>query len=124
MIPKVVLRAYASDIYSSRKIARATRENVCFMWLAGMTPPGHATASRFRSERIRPAFEAISAEVVLLPADKGMANLPACFLGGAKVEANANRHAFVWKKSAEGRRAKLRERVRAHLEEVDRPCEA
>lgn len=58
MMLKVVLYAYASGIYSSRKIARATRENVCFMWLSGMRPLDHATVNRFRSERIRPVFEA------------------------------------------------------------------
>ncbi|WP_418349788.1 transposase, partial [Slackia isoflavoniconvertens] len=48
---------YASGIYSSRKIAAATRENVNLMWLTGMRPLDHNTVNRFRSERIRPAFE-------------------------------------------------------------------
>ena len=124
MMLKVVLYAYASGVYSSRKIARATRENVCFMWLTGMTPLDHMTVNRFRSERIRPAFEAIFTELVALLAEKGMLDLSTYFLDGTKVEANANRYTFVWRKAVEGNRAKLQAKVRAHLEEVDRLCES
>ena len=124
MMLKVVLYAYASGVYSSRKIARATRENVCFMWLAGMAPLDHMTVNRFRSERIRPAFEAIFTELVALLAEKGMLDLSTYFLDGTKVEANANRYTFVWRKAVEGNRAKLQAKVRAHLEEVDRLCES
>lgn len=124
MMLKVVLYAYASGVYSSRKIARATRENVCFMWLTGMAPLDHMTVNRFRSERIRPAFEAIFTELVALLAEKGMLDLSTYFLDGTKVEANANRYTFVWRKAVEGNRAKLQAKVRAHLEEVDRLCES
>ena len=85
MMLKVVLYAYASGVYSSRKIARATRENVCLMWLTGMTPLDHATINRFRSDRIRPAFEAIFTELVALLAEKGMLDLSTYFLDGTKV---------------------------------------
>ena len=124
MMLKVVLYAYASGVYSSRKIARATRENVCFMWLTGMTPLDHMTVNRFRSERIRPAFEAIFTGLVALLAEKGVLDLSTYFLDGTKVEANANRYTFVWRKAVEGNRAKLQAKVRAHLEEVDRLCGA
>ena len=86
MMLKVVLFCYASGIYSSRKIAAATRENVNLMWLTGMTPPDHATINRFRSDRIRPAFEAIFTELVALLAEKGMLDLSTYFLDGTKIE--------------------------------------
>ena len=57
MMLKVVLFCYASGIYSNRKIAAATRENVNPMWLTGMRPLDHNTVNRFRSEHIRPVFE-------------------------------------------------------------------
>lgn len=44
MMLKVVLLAYASGIYSSRAIARATRENVGFLWICGMRPLDHCTS--------------------------------------------------------------------------------
>lgn len=57
MMLKVVLFCHASGIYSSRKIAAATRENVNLMWLTSMRPLDHNTVNRFRSERIRPVLE-------------------------------------------------------------------
>ena len=55
MMLKVILFAYASGIYSSRKIAKATAENINFMWLCGMHPLDHNTINRFRTQRIRPS---------------------------------------------------------------------
>ncbi|MBM6777397.1 transposase [Collinsella tanakaei] len=69
MMLKVVLFCYASGIYSSRKIAAATRENVNLMWLTGMSPLDHSTVNRFRSERVRPVFEDVFSEVVATKAE-------------------------------------------------------
>lgn len=120
MMLKVVVYAYTTGIYSSRKIERATRENVHFMWLCGMAPLDHMTVNRFRSERIRPVFESIFAQVVELLADKGLVTLETYFLDGTKIEAAANKYTFVWKKATEGYRDKLRAKVRRHLDEIDR----
>lgn len=120
MMLKVVVYAYASGVYSSRKIARATRENIHFMWIAGMTPLDHMTINRFRSERIRPVFESIFAQVIELLATRGLITLNTYFLDGTKMEAAANKHAFAWKKATENHQAKLRAKVRAHLDEIDR----
>nr|WP_285228825.1 transposase [Paenibacillus sp. ISL-20] len=35
MLPKVIVYAYTQRIYFSRQIAKAVRENVMFMWIAG-----------------------------------------------------------------------------------------
>ena len=120
MMLKVVVYAYTTGIYSSRKIERATRENIHFMWLSGMTPLDHMTINRFRGERIRPVFESIFTQVVELLADKGLISLETFFLDGTKIEAAANKYTFAWKKATEGYREKLRAKVRAHLEEIDR----
>ena len=119
MMLKVVLLAYASGIYSSRKIAQATRENIGFMWICGMQPVEHSTVNRFRTERIRPVFEEIFTEVVHVLAEGGHISLEAYFLDGTKVEANANRYTFVWKKKVDNYREALRGKVHAHLEAID-----
>ena len=123
MMLKVVLFCYASGVYSSRKIAAATRENVNLMWLTGMEPLDHSTVNRFRSERVRPVFEEVFAEVVAVLAEAGHVTLETYFLDGTKVEANASRLSFTWRKSAAKFRDRLRERVRAHLAAVDELCE-
>lgn len=101
MMLKVVLFCYASGIYSSRKIAAATRENVNLMWLTGMRPLDHNTVNRFRSERIRPVFEDVFSEVIAVLAEAGHITLDTYFLDGTKIEANANKFTFVWKKSTD-----------------------
>lgn len=119
MMLKVVLFCYASGIYSSRKIAAATRENVNLMWLTGMRPLDHCTVNRFRTDRVRPVFEDVFCEVISVLADAGHVSLDTYFLDGTKIEANAGRHTHVWRKSAERYRAALREKVRAHLAAID-----
>lgn len=120
MMLKVVIYAYASGIYSSRKIARATSENIHFMWISGMASLDHMTINRFRSERIRPVFESIFTQVIELLATRGLITLDTYFLDGTKVEAAANKYTFVWKKATENYQAKLRAKVHAHLGEIDR----
>lgn len=119
MMLKVVLFAYASGIYSSRKISEATRSNVCLLWLTGCTPLDHMTVNRFRTERLRGVFEGVFADVVMLLAELGHVTLDTYFLDGTKVEANANKYSFTWRKSSEKHRDKLRARIGELLDEVD-----
>lgn len=119
MMLKVVLFCYASGIYSSRKIAAATRENVNLMWLTGMRPLDHSAVNCFCSERIRPVFEGVFSEVVAVLADAGYVTLDTYLLDGTKVEANANKFTFIWKRSTDGYQDALRRKVHAHLEGID-----
>ncbi|WP_259391649.1 transposase [Paenibacillus sp. 1011MAR3C5] len=56
---KVIIYAYTQRIYSSRQIAKAVRENVMFMWIAGRQRPDFRTINRFRSERMKDVLETI-----------------------------------------------------------------
>ena len=49
MLLKVLVYGYVSNIYSSRKLENALKENIHFMWLAAMGKPDHTTIHRFRS---------------------------------------------------------------------------
>lgn len=119
MMLKVIIYSYAKGIYSSRKIAQATREDVNLLWLTGMRPLEHNTVNRFRSTRIRPVFEQVFTGVVLLLADAGMIDLDTYFLDGTKIEANAGKFTFVWGKSIDRYTEKLRAKVHAHLAAID-----
>ena len=119
MMLKVVIYAYSTGVYSSRRISEATKTNVRFMWLTGCTALDHMTVNRFRTERLRGCFESVFAETVGMLADMGLVTLDAYFLDGTKIEANANRYSFTWRKSVEGNRAKLRVNVGRLLDEID-----
>ncbi|TVX99405.1 transposase, partial [Paenibacillus cremeus] len=57
MLTKVIIYAYTQQIYSSRQIAKAVRENIMFMWIAGRQRPDFRTINRFRSERMKTVLE-------------------------------------------------------------------
>lgn len=119
MMLKAVVYAYSTGVYSSRRISEATKTNVHFMWLTGCTALDHMTVNRFRTERLRGCFEAVFAETVGMLAGMGLVTLDAYFLDGTKVEANANKYSFTWRKSVEKNRAKLRVNVGRLLDEID-----
>ena len=119
MMLKVIMFAYSDGIYSSRKISEATRSNIYFLWLTGCASLDHMTINRFRTERMREVFEDIFTEVVLMLAERGFVSLDTYFLDGTKLEANASKYSFTWKKSIEKNREKLRARIGALLDEID-----
>jgi chaperonin cofactor prefoldin len=107
-------------IYSSRKIARALRENITFMWLSKLQTLDFRTINRFRKEIIGDCIEKIFAEVIELLVKLGYVNFEYYYLDGTKIEANANKYMFVWAKSTRTYKRKLREKVRNILDEIEK----
>jgi len=111
MLTKVIIYAYTQRIYSSRLIAKAVRENVMFMWIAGRQRPDFRTINRFRSERLKDVLETVFTGVLQFLADEKYVKLEHYFVDGTKIEANANRYTFVWGKAVVKQKAKLQEKV-------------
>ncbi len=114
MMLKVLIYGYLSNIYSSRKLEAATRENIYFMWLSGMEQPDHNTLNRFRSERLKGVIKRIFSKVVLLMASSGHVDLQQVYTDGTKIEPGGNRYTFVWGKAIKT----SRERISRQLEEL------
>ena len=53
MLLKVMVYCYLRNLFSSRKIEEALKQNIHFMWLSGMITPDHNTINRFRGERLQ-----------------------------------------------------------------------
>ena len=119
MLLKVVLYAYSQRIFSSRRIAKALRENIHFLWLSRMNQPDFRTVNRFRGVILRETIENIFTQLVEELINLGLVDLEQYFVDGTKMEANANKYSFVWKKSTEKYKAKLQENVKTLLDEVD-----
>ena len=107
MLLKVMLYAYMTNIYSSRKIELALRENINFMWLTSMTIVDHNTINRFRSDKLKENFKEIFKQVVLMLASEGLVNLKQIYTDGTKIEAQAGRYTFVWGNSIKTNKAKM-----------------
>ena len=90
-----MIYSYSQKTYSSRMIAKALRENINFMWIAGGNKPDFRTINRFRLQ-MKDIIEDIFYEVVKLLMEKGYIKMRSYFLDSAKIEANANKYSFVW----------------------------
>ena len=93
-----MIYSYSQKVYSSRMIAKALRENVNFMWIAGGNQPDFRTVNRFRLH-MKDIIEDVFFEVVKLLIEKNYIKLQNYFLDGTKIEANANKYSFVWNRS-------------------------
>ena len=114
MLLKVLVYGYLNNVYSSRRIESSIKENIYFMWLAGMSQPDHRTINRFRSERLRNILKEVFAQIVLLLSDKGHISLKEIYTDGTKIESVANRYSFVWGKAIKT----SRERIKQQLKEL------
>ena len=115
--PKIMLKilffAYMQNIYSSRKIEAAVKENVVFMWLAAMQKPDHNTINDFRSNRLKDVLKKIFTDIVIKLHKEGQLYIKDIYTDGTKIEANANKYTFVWGKAVNTRKEKMLERINA-----------
>ncbi len=119
MMLKVIIYAYADMIFSSRKISKATRENINFLWLTGNVQLDHMTINRFRSERLKGIIDDIFTEVVALLIEEKYITFEKYFLDGTKIEANASKYSWVWGKSTKRYKENLKVKVVEKLAEID-----
>lgn len=119
MLLKILLYAYIQHIYSSREIKRAYQEDIHFMYLLGEYPtPDHNTICRFRSKYLIGHEKELQEQMTAMLAEWGFVSLESVFIDGTKIEANANRYSFVWKKSTEKSRTKLQNKIAAELPNI------
>jgi transposase len=111
MLLKVLVYGYVSNVYSSRKLEAACKESVYFMWLSSMSYPDHNTINRFRGVRLKEALRSVFEEVVLLLAAEGLLSIEEIFVDGTKIEANANKYTFVWKKAIQTNKEKMKKQL-------------
>lgn len=111
MLLKVVIFAYLSNIYSSRQIEESLKSNIYFMWLSGHQRPDHNTINRFRSERLPNVLKTVFVAVVKMLAQSGIVSLNQVYVDGTKLEANANKYTFVWRKNVERYKGNIEKRL-------------
>jgi transposase len=111
MLLKALVYAYINNIYSSRKIEEALGESIYFMWLTGMSKPDHNTINRFRGQRLQKTLQPIFTQVVLLLCEEGLLSVKELYTDGTKIEANANRYTFVWARSIQTNKARIKEQL-------------
>jgi transposase len=111
MLLKILVYGYVSNTYSSRKLEAACKENINYMWLSAMNFPDHNTINRFRGIRLKEALRTIFEEVVQLLAKEGLLSIEEVYTDGTKIEANANKYTFVWKKAIATNKEKMKKQL-------------
>ena len=119
MMMKIVLCAYTQSVFSGRKIENLLKDSIRMMWLAQGYEPSYRTINRFRvhsevKELLRQCFVQFRCQLV----QEKLIEEEAIFIDGTKIEANANKFTFVWRKSVEKYSANLVEKSNQMYDEL------
>ncbi|TPE70799.1 IS1182-like element IS660 family transposase [Halalkalibacterium halodurans] len=123
MMTKILLYGYTQKWFSCRAIAKALTEHLPMMWLAARQTPDFRTINRFRSERLKPLMDTLFSALTHLLIKEGYVDGSSYFLDGTKIEANANKYTFVWKKSVQKYEEKLQLKIDEMLQEIEKQVE-
>jgi len=113
MLLGLLFYGYATGVFSSRKIEKATHESIPFRFLAGGWHPDHDTIANFRKTFL-PEITDLFAQVLVVAHELGVLKLGNISIDGSKVHADASKsHAVSY-----GRLLQLEQRLRAEVEEL------
>ena len=117
----IVVYAAMNRIYSSRDIQKACQRDINFMYLLkGKKAPDHSTFARFISLHLSLCSKDIMTQVTHFLHEAGEISGIQIFIDGTKIEANANRYTFVWKKSVLRFQEKLFEKICLFVDECEK----
>jgi transposase/IS5 family transposase len=91
MMVKVLVYAYATGTFSSRRVARRLEEDVAFRILGAGNFPAHRTICEFRRRHLE-EFGRLFVQVVELARELKLVRLGTLAIDGSKVRANASKH--------------------------------
>ena len=117
-----LLFAYSQGIFSGRKIEKMMVENLAMQYLTGQLVISYRTINRFRvalgmEELIRNLFIDLNLQLKM----EELVSLECLFIDGTKIEANANKYSFVWRKAVDKFSAKLQATLKTYFQEEINP---
>lgn len=121
MMVALLIYGYCMGVRSSRKIERATYEDVPFRVLAGGNHPDHSRISEFRREH-KAAFQELFLQVLRLCQEAGLVKLGHIAIDGTKIQGNASKHKAMSHGHMEEMERRLNEEIEtllAQAEEAD-----
>jgi transposase len=115
----ILVYGYATGVFSSRKLERATYDSVAFRFIAANEHPDHDTIAAFR-RRFLKDIEGLFVQVLLLAREMGMLKLGTVGLDGTKLHASASRHSAL----SYERAGKIGAQLKAEVSELMAKAEA
>ena len=118
---KVVLFAFMEHGVSSlRSIEKLCRTDIRFMYLLDDMPaPSHATIGNFIRNELATSIEELFIDINSYIFEKESVDLNHLYIDGTKMEANANRYTWVWKKSCLTNRTRVFEKISATIDTIN-----
>jgi transposase len=90
----ILVYGYATGVFSSRKLERATYDSVAFRFIAANQHPDHDTIAAFR-RRFLQEIEGLFVQVLAVAREMGVLKMGTVALDGTKIHANASRHSAL-----------------------------
>jgi transposase len=121
MMVRVLLYGYCVGVMSSRRIERASYDDIAFRYLCADQHPDHDTISDFRRLHL-PVLGQMFTQVLQLCDKAGLVKLGHVAIDGTKLQANASKHKAMSYNRMEEKEKQLRaevERLLALAEETD-----
>jgi transposase len=115
----ILVYGYATGVFSSRKLERATYDSVAFRFITANDHPDHDTIATFR-RRFLEDIEALFVQVLLLAREMGVLRMGTVALDGTKIHANASRHSALSYEHA----GKIEAQLKAEVAELLAKAEA
>ena len=122
MMLKVLIYAYATGIFSSRKIAKKLEEDVALRVLAADNFPQHRTLCDFRKAHLAD-FKAVFVQVIQIAQQAELISVGTVAIDGTKVRANASKHKAMSYKRMQAEEQRLKQEI-AELCEQARSTDA
>ena len=118
MLLGLMVYGYATKVFSSRALERATYDSVAFRFIAGNDHPDHDTIANFR-KRFIGEIEPLFVEVLKLAHAMGMLQVGTVGLDGTKIHANASRHSAL----SYGHAKKIEKQLKKEVQQLLRLAE-
>jgi len=115
----IIVYGYATGVFSSRKLERATYDSVAFRFIAANEHPDHDTIAAFR-RRFLQQIETLFVQVLGVAREMGVLKLGTVALDGTKIHANASRHSALSYEHA----GKIEAQLQAEVAELMAKAEA
>jgi transposase len=114
----ILVYGYATGVFSSRKLERATYDSVAFRFVAANQHPDHDTMAAFR-RRFLAEIQTLFVQVLQLAREIGVLKLGTIALDGTKIHANASRHSALSYEHAGQIEAQLQAEVAALMAKAE-----
>lgn len=115
----ILVYGYATGVFSSRKLERATYASVAFRFIAANDHPDHDTIATFR-RRFLEEIEGLFVQILLLASEMGLLTMGTVALDGTKIHANASKHSALSYEHA----GKIEAQLKAEVAELLAKAEA